>query len=115
VLLIDDIQFLAGNGRSQRGILPHLQHPFRRRTSRIVLSSDRPPTEIKNLEPAARLALRMGAFNSRVCSRPTSETRVAEILRKKAQAFEIKLDDRILQFLAQRIRTNVRRLGGGVE
>ncbi len=110
VLLIDDIQFLAGKERSQEEFF-HTFNTLFDGHKQIVLSSDRPPTEIKNLEQ--RLVSRFEWGLTAELQPPDIETRVA-ILRKKAQAFEIKLDDRILEFLASRIRTNVRRLEGAL-
>jgi chromosomal replication initiator protein len=110
VLLIDDIQFLAGKERSQEEFF-HTFNTLFDGHKQIVLSSDRPPTEIKNLEQ--RLVSRFEWGLTAELQPPDIETRVA-ILRKKAQAFEIKLDNRILEFLASRIRTNVRRLEGAL-
>lgn len=110
VLLIDDIHFLAGKERSQEEFF-HTFNTLFDGHKQIVLSSDRPPTEIKNLEQ--RLVSRFEWGLTAELQPPDIETRVA-ILRKKAEAFEIKLDDRILEFLAQRIRTNVRRLEGAL-
>jgi len=110
VLLIDDIQFLAGKERSQEEFF-HTFNTLFDGHKQIVLSSDRPPTEIKNLEQ--RLVSRFEWGLTAELQPPDIETRVA-ILRKKAQSFEIKVEDRILQFLAQRIRTNVRRLEGAL-
>ena len=110
VLLIDDIQFLAGKERSQEEFF-HTFNTLFDGHKQIVLSSDRPPTEIKNLEQ--RLVSRFEWGLTAELQPPDIETRVA-ILRKKAETFEIKLDDHVLEFLAQRIRTNVRRLEGAL-
>jgi chromosomal replication initiator protein len=110
VLLIDDIQFLAGKERSQEEFF-HTFNTLFDGHKQIVLSSDRPPAEIKNLEH--RLVSRFEWGLTAELQPPDIETRVA-ILRKKAQALSIKLEDRILQFLALRIRTNVRRLEGAL-
>ena len=110
VLLIDDIQFLAGKERSQEEFF-HTFNTLFDGHKQIVLSSDRPPAEIKNLEH--RLVSRFEWGLTAELQPPDIETRVA-ILRKKAQALSIRLEDRIFQFLAQRIRTNVRRLEGAL-
>lgn len=110
VLLIDDIQFLAGKERSQEEFF-HTFNTLFDGHKQIVLSSDRPPTEIKNLEQ--RLVSRFEWGLTAELQPPDIETRLA-ILRKKAQALEIRLDNRVLEFLAQRIRTNVRRLEGAL-
>jgi chromosomal replication initiator protein len=110
VLLIDDIQFLADKGRTQEEFF-HTFNTLFDGHKQIVLSSDRPPSEIANLE--ARLVSRFEWGLTAELQAPDTETRVA-ILRKKAQSVELALDDHIVQFLAERIRTNVRRLEGAL-
>jgi chromosomal replication initiator protein len=110
VLLIDDIQFLADKGRTQEEFF-HTFNTLFDGHKQIVLSSDRPPSEIANLE--IRLVSRFEWGLTAELQAPDTETRVA-ILRKKAQSVDIKVDDEIIQFLAERIRTNVRRLEGAL-
>ena len=110
ILLIDDIQFLAGKERSQEEFF-HTFNTLYDGHKQIVLSSDRPPSEIQNLEQ--RLVSRFDWGLTAEMQAPDVETRVA-ILRKKAQALHIKLDNGVLEFLAQHIRTNVRRLEGAL-
>ena len=110
VLLIDDIQFLAGKERSQEEFF-HTFNALFDGHKQIVLSSDRPPSEIANLEH--RLVSRFEWGLTAELQPPDIETRLA-ILRKKAQTLEVKLDNAILEFLAERIRTNVRRLEGAL-
>jgi chromosomal replication initiator protein len=110
VLLIDDIQFFAGKDRSQEEFF-HTFNTLFDGHKQIVLSSDRPPSEIANLE--ARLVSRFEWGLTAELQPPDIETRTA-ILRKKAQLLHIKLDNEIIEFLAQRIRTNVRRLEGAL-
>jgi len=110
VLLIDDIQFLSGKERSQEEFF-HTFNTLFDGHKQIVLSSDRPPSEIANLE--SRLVSRFEWGLTAELQPPDIETRVA-ILRKKAQVLHIKLDNHIIEFLAQRIRTNVRRLEGAL-
>lgn len=110
LLLIDDIQFLAGKERSQEEFF-HTFNTLFDGHKQIVLSSDRPPTEIANLEQ--RLVSRFDWGLTAELQAPDVETRVA-ILRKKAQALSMKIDSTVIEFLAQRIRTNVRRLEGAL-
>ncbi len=110
VLLIDDIHFLAGKERSQEEFFHTFNTLFDGR-KQIVLSSDRPASEIANLEQ--RLVSRFECGLTTELQPPDIETRMA-ILRKKAQAFHIELAEDILAFLAQRVRTNVRRLEGAL-
>ena len=110
VLLIDDIHFLAGKERSQEEFFHTFNTLFDGR-KQIVLSSDRPPSEIANLEQ--RLVSRLECGLTTELQPPDTETRMA-ILRKKAEAFHIELAEDVLAFLAQRVRTNVRRLEGAL-
>jgi chromosomal replication initiator protein len=110
VLLIDDIQFLSGKERSQEEFF-HTFNTLFDGHKQIVLSSDRPPSEIANLED--RLVSRFEWGLTAELQPPDVETRVA-ILRKKAQGLSIRISQEILEFLAQRIRSNVRRLEGAL-
>ena len=110
LLLIDDIQFLGGKERSQEEFF-HTFNTLFDGHKQIVLSSDRPASEIANLEH--RLVSRFEWGLTAELQPPDIETRLA-ILRKKAHTMQIKLRDDIFQFLASRIRTNVRRLEGAL-
>ena len=110
LLLIDDIQFLGGKERSQEEFF-HTFNTLFDGHKQIVLSSDRPASEIANLEH--RLVSRFEWGLTAELQPPDIETRLA-ILRKKAHSMQIKLRDDIFQFLATRIRTNVRRLEGAL-
>ena len=110
LLLIDDIQFLGGKERSQEEFF-HTFNTLFDGHKQIVLSSDRPPSEIANLEH--RLVSRFEWGLTAELQPPDIETRMA-ILRKKARTLQIKLRDEIFDFLATRIRTNVRRLEGAL-
>ena len=110
LLLIDDIQFLGGKERSQEEFF-HTFNTLFDGHKQIVLSSDRPASEIANLEH--RLVSRFEWGLTAELQPPAIETRLA-ILRKKADAMQIKLHEDVFQFLATRIRTNVRRLEGAL-
>src|SRR5947199_5419150 len=110
LLLIDDIQFLAGKERSQEEFF-HTFNTLFDGHKQIVLSSDRSASEIANLEH--RLVSRFEWGLTAELQPPDIETRLA-ILRKKAHSMQIKLRDDIFQFLASRIRSNVRRLEGAL-
>jgi chromosomal replication initiator protein len=110
VLLIDDVHFFAGKERSQEEFFHTFNTLFDGR-KQIVLSSDRPPSEIANLEQG--LVSRFECGLTAELHPPDIETRMA-ILRKKAEAFRIELPQDVLDFLAQRVRTNVRRLEGAL-
>jgi chromosomal replication initiator protein len=110
VLLIDDIHFLAGKERSQEEFFHTFNTLFDGR-KQIVLSSDRPASEIANLEQ--RLVSRFEWGLTAELQPPDIETRMA-ILKKKAQALHVHLAQDVLEFLAQRVRSNVRRLEGAL-
>lgn len=110
VLLIDDIQFLAGKERIQEEFF-HTFNALHEAHKQIVLTCDRPASEIQNLEQ--RLVSRFEWGLSTDLQPPDVETRVA-ILRKKALAISAELPEDIMQFLATRIRTNIRRLEGAL-
>ena len=110
LLLIDDIQFLGGKERSQEEFF-HTFNTLFDGHKQIVLSSDRPPSEIANLEH--RLVSRFEWGLTAELQPPDAETRMA-ILRKKARTLQITLRPEIFDFLATRIRTNVRRLEGAL-
>lgn len=110
VLLIDDIQFLTGKERSQEEFF-HTFNTLLDSRSQVILSSDRPASEIRDLE--ARLISRFECGLTVEIQPPLIETRLA-ILKNKAAAWKVRLDESILQFLAESIRSNVRRLEGAL-
>jgi chromosomal replication initiator protein len=110
VLMIDDIQFLAGKERSQEEFF-HTFNALHDGHKQIVLSSDRPACEIEKLEQ--RLVSRFEWGMTAELQPPDMETRMA-ILQSKAAALNIQIPSWIIEFLAERIRNNVRRLEGAL-
>jgi chromosomal replication initiator protein len=110
VLLIDDIHFLAGKERSQEEFF-HTFNALLDSHKQIVLSSDRPPGEIKDLEN--RLVTRFEWGHTTELTQPDEETRVA-ILRKKAESLEVEVPAPLLEFIASKIRSSIRRLQGAL-
>ena len=110
VLIVDDIQFLAGKERSQEEFF-HTFNALYDGHKQIILSSNRPPPEIHNLEE--RLVSRFECGMTAELQPPDMETRMA-ILRKKAEWTQIELNHTVLEFLAGRIKTSVRRLEGAL-
>jgi chromosomal replication initiator protein len=110
VLLIDDVQFLGGKERSQEEFF-HTFNTLLDGRNQVVLSCDRPASEIKSLEP--RLISRFECGLTVELQPPQMETRLA-ILRKKSLDWKVRVDEPILNFLAEKIRTNVRRLEGAL-
>ena len=110
VFLIDDIQFLAGKERIQEEFF-HTFNTLHEAHKQIVLTCDRPASEIQNLEQRLVSRFEWGLVTD--MQPPDVETRVA-ILRKKEKMMGVELPEEILNFLAQRIRTNIRRLEGAL-
>ena len=110
VLLIDDIQFLAGKERIQEEFF-HTFNALHESHKQIVLTCDRPASEIQGLE--SRLVSRFEWGLVTDLQPPDIEMRLA-ILKKKAQVMNVVLQDDVINFLATRIRTNIRRLEGAL-
>lgn len=110
VLLIDDIHFLAGKDSCQEEFF-HTFNELFNNAKQIVLASDRPPSEIKNLE--SRLVSRFEWGLTTQIQMPDYETRVA-ILRRKQADFHTDLEPSVLDFMARRIKGNVRKLEGAL-
>jgi chromosomal replication initiator protein len=110
VLLIDDIQFLGGKERMQDEFF-HTFNTLFDAHKQIVLSSDRPAAEIANLENRLVSRFEWGLVTE--LQLPALETRIA-ILKKKAAMIDVKLSDQVLEFIAEKIRTNIRRLEGAL-
>ena len=110
VLLIDDIQFLAGKERIQEEFF-HTFNALHEAHKQIVLTCDRPSNEIQNLEH--RLVSRFEWGMVADLQPPDIEVRLA-ILRKKAAMINANLPEEVLDFLANHIRANIRRLEGAL-
>jgi len=110
VLLIDDIQFLAGKERIQEEFF-HTFNALHEAHKQIVLTCDRPASEIQGLEHRLVSRFEWGLVTD--LQPPDIEMRRA-ILNKKAQSMGVALPEDVLDFLANRIRTNVRRLEGAL-
>ena len=108
VLLIDDIQFIAGKERIQEEFF-HTFNTLYENRKQIIISSDKPPRDIPFLEDRLKSRFEWGLLADISC--PDYETRLA-ILRKKAQDENIVIDDFILSNIANKIDSNIRELEG---
>ncbi|MDD7464132.1 MAG: chromosomal replication initiator protein DnaA [Anaerococcus sp.] len=110
MLLIDDIQFISGKESTQEELF-HTFEDLYNSGKQIVISSDKPPKEIKELED--RLVSRFGWGIIVDISKPDFETRVA-ILQKKLEEIGVDVDNNILEYIAENIDTNIRDLEGAL-
>ena len=111
ILLIDDIQFIAGKNSTQEEFF-HTFNALYEEHKQIILSSDRPPKDIQTLEERLKTRFEWGLIAD--IQPPDLELRVA-IIKKKAEQISVELSDEVLSFLAENLRSNIRQIEGAVK
>ena len=111
VLLIDDIQFIAGKVATQEEFF-HTFNALFEEKKQIILTSDRPPREIKPLEERLKTRFEWGLIAD--IEPPDLELRIA-IIKSKADQVNLKLPDEVLVFLAENLRSNIRQIEGAIK
>ena len=111
VLLIDDIQFIAGKVATQEEFF-HTFNALFEEKKQIILTSDRPPREIKPLEERLKTRFEWGLIAD--IEPPDLELRIA-IIKSKADQVNLKLPDEVLTFLAENLRSNIRQIEGAIK
>lgn len=109
-LLIDDIQFLSGKEASQEEFF-HTFNDLHQHGKQIVITSDRPPKDVQVLEERLRSRFESGLLAD--ISPPDTETRIA-IIKRKADLLQLDISDDIVNFIASKLKSNIRQLEGAV-
>ena len=110
MLILDDVQFLVGKGKSQEEFF-HTFNTLLESGCQVVLTSDRPASEIQTFD--ARLSSRFEAGLTVSIAQPDFETRVA-ILQSMLKTMKVKIPHEALHFIAEKVKSNVRRLEGAL-
>ncbi|MCL2077064.1 MAG: chromosomal replication initiator protein DnaA [Oscillospiraceae bacterium] len=110
ILLVDDVQFFAGKKESQVELF-HTFNELHSKHKQIILTSDRAPKEIINMEPRLRTRFEWGLLAD--ISIPEFETRLA-IIKRKAELLNLHIPNNVMEYMADRLKNNIRQLEGAI-
>ncbi len=111
VLLVDDVQFIGGKESTQQEFF-HTFETLYQDQKQIILTSDRPPKEIKTLDDRLRSRFEMGLIAD--IQPPDLETRIA-IIKRKADIMDIEIPNDVCEYIASNVKSNIRQLEGTVK
>ena len=111
VLLVDDIQFIAGKESTQEEFF-HTFNTLYESKKQIVLTSDRPPKDIATLEDRLKTRFEWGLTAD--IQPPDFETRIA-IIKRKAELLDLEVSDQVCEYIANKLKSNIRQLEGAVK
>lgn len=111
VLLVDDVQFIGGKESTQEEFF-HTFESLYLANKQIILTSDRPPKEIKTLDDRLRSRFEMGLISD--IQPPDLETRIA-IIKRKADLMQLEIPNDVCEYIANNVKSNIRQLEGTVK
>ncbi len=110
MLLVDDVQFFSGKKESQNELF-HTFEELHRRGKEIILTSDRPPKEINDIENRLITRFEWGLLTD--IAAPEFETRLA-IIRRKAELMDLKIPNNVMEYMADKLKNNIRQIEGAI-
>lgn len=110
MLLVDDVQFFSGKKESQNELF-HTFEELHRKGKEIILTSDRPPKEINDIEDRLRTRFEWGLLAD--IAPPEFETRLA-IIRRKAELLDLRIPNNVMEYMAERLKNNIRQIEGAI-
>ena len=110
MLLVDDVQFFSGKKESQNELF-HTFEELHRRGKKIILTSDRPPKEINDIETRLITRFEWGLLTD--IAAPEFETRLA-IIRRKAELMDLKIPNNVMEYMADKLKNNIRQIEGAI-
>ncbi|MBR5090877.1 MAG: chromosomal replication initiator protein DnaA [Ruminiclostridium sp.] len=110
MLLVDDVQFFSGKKESQNELF-HTFEELHRKGKEIILTSDRPPKEINDIETRLITRFEWGLLTD--IAAPEFETRLA-IIKRKAELMNLKIPNNVMEYMADKLKNNIRQIEGAI-